>query len=77
VPVSNGEWHHVAVTWVGETGTLTLVSDGLIADKREDYGQLLYMPENGYVTLGSTQAGGDGRTRTESGFQGRNLFFLK
>jgi len=70
VPVSDGKWHHVSVTWVGESGTLTLVSDGLIADKRE-YGYRSYMPEFGYVTLGSTEAGSDGRTRTESGFQGK------
>ena len=71
VPIANGQWHHVAVTWSGVTGTLTLVSDGLIADKREtSYGQGLKLPSFGYVTLGSTESE-DGRTRTESGFQGK------
>ena len=54
VPVSNGQWHHVAVTWRADTGTLTLVSDGLIADKREMYGAGPDAPlpaQFGYVTL--------------------------
>ena len=70
VPIANGQWHHVAVTWSGLTGTLTLVSDGLIADKRENYGEGLALNEFGYVTLGSTESP-DGRTRTETGFQGK------
>ena len=37
VPVSDGGWHHVAVTWSGVNGTLTPISDGLIRDKREAY----------------------------------------
>ena len=48
---------------------MTLVSDGLIADRRENYGAGLYLPEYGYVTLGSTYL--HGRTRTESGFHGK------
>ena len=46
-----------------------MVSDGLIADRRENYGAGLYLPEYGYVTLGSTYL--HGRTRTESGFHGK------
>ena len=49
-----------------------MVSDGLIADKRELYGQSLQLPLFGHVTLGSTTAEeGDGRLRTESGFHGK------
>ena len=71
VPISNGQWHHVAVTWSGITGTLKLVADGLIADKRENYGIGYALPSYGYVTLGSTMESEDGRTRTESGFHGK------
>jgi len=63
VPIANGQWHHIAVTWSGITGTLTLVSDGLIADKRENYGVGYSLSPYGYVTLGSTMEGEDGRTR--------------
>jgi hypothetical protein len=63
VPIANGQWHHIAVTWSGVTGTLTLVSDGLIADKRESYGVGYSLSPYGYVTLGSTMEGEDGRTR--------------
>jgi len=52
------------------SGSLTLVSDGLIADKRTNYGMERSLMKFGYVTLGSTEAD-DGRTRTESGFQGK------
>ena len=71
VPIANGQWHHVAVTWSGISGTLTLVSDGLIADKRANYGLGYSLPQFGYVTLGSTMESDDGRTRTESGFHGK------
>lgn len=72
VPIANGQWHHIAVTWTGFTGTLTLVSDGLIADKREQYGVGLAIPhEFGYVTLGSTESEDKRVTRTESGFHGK------
>ena len=47
-----------------------MVSDGLIADKRTNYGMERAMSSFGYVTLGSTESE-DGRTRTESGFQGK------
>ena len=56
VPIANGQWHHVAVTWTSVTGTLTLVSDGLIADRRELYGNDLQLNQFGYVTLGSTES---------------------
>ena len=46
------------------------MSDGLIADKRTNYGMERSMSSFGYVTLGSTESE-DGRTRTESGFQGK------
>ncbi len=54
-------------------GTLTLVSDGLIADKREQYGGSpeLALPEFGYVTLGSTESEDGQNIRTESGFHGK------
>jgi len=70
VPIANGQWHHIAVIWSAETGSLVLVSDGLIADKRTNYGLERTLPMFGYVTLGSTESD-DGRTRTESGFQGK------
>ena len=72
VPIANGQWHHVAVTWSGITGTLTLVSDGLIADKREtSYREGFRLPSFGYVTLGATEDENDSRTRTDTGFQGK------
>ena len=72
VPVSDGGWHHVAVSWSSVNGTLTLFSDGLIGDKREQYGVGRAMPPFGFVTLGSTDADNEnGRTRTESGFHGK------
>ena len=66
VPVSDGGWHHVAVTWSGVNGTLTLISDGLIGDKREAYGVGASLPNYGHVTLGSTDTDKSG-----SGFHGK------
>ena len=72
VPIANGKWHHVAVTWSGVTGTLTLIADGVIGAVREPFGLGKQLPEFGYVTLGSpVYDQGNGRTRTESGFQGK------
>ena len=64
--MGDGQWHHVAVTWSGVNGTLTLISDGLIGDKREAYGVGSVLPEFGHVTLGSTDTDKSG-----SGFQGK------
>ena len=72
VPIANGKWHHVAITWSGVTGTLTLIADGVIGAIREPFGLGKTLPKFGYVTLGSpVYDRGDGRTRTESGFQGK------
>ena len=64
--MSDGGWHHVAVTWSGVNGTLTLISDGLIGDKREAYGVGASLPNYGHVTLGSTDTDKSG-----SGFHGK------
>eukprot|EP00096_Caligus_rogercresseyi_P005025 TRINITY_DN1980_c0_g2_i1.p1 TRINITY_DN1980_c0_g2~~TRINITY_DN1980_c0_g2_i1.p1 ORF type:complete len:2992 (-),score=731.35 TRINITY_DN1980_c0_g2_i1:531-9380(-) len=75
VPIANGQWHHIAISWASSTGTLTLISDGLIADKREDYGTGQVTPTYGYITLGSLSGDpghpGQGTVRTGSGFTGR------
>ena len=70
VPINDGQWHHVALIWHGETGQLTLTADGIKADTRADYHIDFTLPEFGYVTLGSTETS-DGRLRTESGFHGK------
>ena len=70
VPINDGQWHHVALIWHGETGQLTLTADGIKADTRPDYHIDFTLPEFGYVTLGSTETS-DGRLRTESGFHGK------
>jgi len=36
--VNDGQWHHIAVVWDGAVGTLTLITEGLIASKVENYG---------------------------------------
>jgi hypothetical protein len=43
----------------------------LIGGKRKSFGLGKLLPEFGYVTLGSPVPQGSGRTRTESGFQGK------
>src|SRR5258705_13568210 len=37
-PINDGQWHHVAIVWNSKTASLTLVTEGLIAGKVEDYG---------------------------------------
>ena len=70
VPIVDGQWHHVVLTWSGKTGLLSLTADGIRADIRDGFGQDRTLPEFGYVTLGSTETG-DGRLRTESGIHGK------
>ena len=60
VPVSDGGWHHVAVTRSGVNGTLTLISNGLIGNKREAYGVGAFLSNYGHVTLGYTDKSGSG-----------------
>ena len=70
IPVADGQWHHVALTWSSYTGNVILTADSVIADKKEFYGSEQMLPKYGYVTLGSEESD-DGRTRTESGFHGK------
>lgn len=42
--INDGNWHHVAVVWTSE-GTLTLITEGLIASKVENYGPGRNLPE--------------------------------
>ena len=62
VPIVDGQWHHVVLTWSGKTGLLSLTADGIRADIRDEFGQDRTLQEFGYVTLGSTETG-DGRLR--------------
>ena len=70
VPINDGQWHHIALAWSSQSGQLKLIADGIIANRTENYMVGLVLPENGYVTLGSTETS-DGRLRTESGFHGK------
>lgn len=41
--INDGQWHHIAVVW--SQGTLTLITEGLIASKMEGYGTGRKLPE--------------------------------
>ncbi|KAF4522838.1 hypothetical protein B566_EDAN008100 [Ephemera danica] len=66
--VNDGQWHHVAIVWDGNTGTLTLITEGLIASKLEDYGGGRMLPEYAWVTLGRPAA--DVKAYADNGFHG-------
>ena len=68
-PITDGQWHHLALTWDGSTGEVVVTLDSII-DRRSSYGQGNSLPQYGYVTLGSYKSS-EGRTRTESGFHGK------
>ena len=70
IPISDGQWHHVALTWSSVTGTVILTADSVIADRKDGVGFEKILPAYGYVTLGSEESE-DGRLRTESGFHGK------
>ena len=42
--INDGQWHHIAVVWDGNTGQLMLITEGLIASKAE-YGGGRQLPE--------------------------------
>ncbi|XP_054265760.1 uncharacterized protein LOC128988471 [Macrosteles quadrilineatus] len=65
--INDGSWHHVAVVW--HQGTLTLITEGLIASKVESYGSGRQLPEFGWVVLGKPKAD-IVKPYTDSGFQG-------
>ena len=72
VSIADGQWHHVTLIWSGRSGELMLTADGIRGDKTEAaYGVGKTIAEYGYVTLGSTDSGEEGRLRTESGFHGK------
>jgi len=44
--INDGQWHHIAVVWDGANGgSLTLITEGLIASKEEGYGSGRTLPE--------------------------------
>ncbi|XP_071439306.1 uncharacterized protein uif isoform X2 [Hetaerina americana] len=67
--INDGQWHHIAIVWNGETGDLTLITEGLIASKVEGYGGGRKLPDYGWATLGKPNAE-SAKAYTESGFQG-------
>ncbi|KAJ8978624.1 hypothetical protein NQ317_011256 [Molorchus minor] len=67
--INDAQWHHIAITWDGETGELKLITEGLIASKVEEYGSGRHLPEFAWVTLGKPQSGSH-KAYTEYGFQG-------
>lgn len=38
IPISDGQWHHVALTWSSVTGTVILTADSVIADRKDGIG---------------------------------------
>lgn len=42
--INDGQWHHIAIVWDGETGQLLLITEGLIASKTE-YGGGRQLPD--------------------------------
>lgn len=44
--INDGQWHHIAIVWNGDSGgELTLVTEGLIASKVDGYGAGRTLPE--------------------------------
>jgi len=68
-PVNDGQWHHVALIYDKINGSLTLVTDGLIAGKIDSYGVGFDLPEFGWISLGAP-ASEFGRAPQDSGFIG-------
>ncbi|XP_072154980.1 uncharacterized protein uif isoform X2 [Bemisia tabaci] len=65
--INDGQWHHIAIVW--DQGTLTLVTEGLIASKHEGYGTGRQLPEFGWVVLGKPRPD-SAKAYAEAGFQG-------
>jgi hypothetical protein len=53
VPVNDGQWHHIAVIWDSNDGSLVLTTDSVIVDRRSGYGNQKTLTAHGWVTLGS------------------------
>ncbi|XP_059477749.1 uncharacterized protein LOC132198041 isoform X1 [Neocloeon triangulifer] len=66
--VNDGQWHHIAVVWDGSVGTLTLITEGLIASKVENYGAGRQLSEYAWVSLGKPR--GDAKSYSDTGFHG-------
>ncbi|XP_026678835.1 uncharacterized protein LOC103508436, partial [Diaphorina citri] len=66
--INDGQWHHVAIVWT--QGTLTLITEGLIAGKVENYGSGKSLPQYGWVVLGKPRPDNI-KAYTEAGFEGK------
>ncbi|XP_032681239.1 sushi, von Willebrand factor type A, EGF and pentraxin domain-containing protein 1 isoform X1 [Odontomachus brunneus] len=68
--INDGQWHHIAVVWNGENGgELTLITEGLIAQKTKGYGSGRSLPAYAWAVLGNPQSENT-KGYTESGFRG-------
>lgn len=74
VPINDGQWHYILITWNGEEGYLSLVTDTAVAST-VGYAQGAYLPPYGFVTLGAAYdpslPGSVNKILPSTGFQGR------
>ncbi|CAL4150116.1 unnamed protein product [Meganyctiphanes norvegica] len=70
IPINDGQWHHMALVWDNEDGTLTLTTDAVVVAQIENYGTNRSLPMYGWITLGSVEKEFSGYTN-ERGFHGR------
>lgn len=66
--INDGQWHHVAIVWT--RGILTLITEGLIAGKVENYGSGKSLPQYAWVVLGKPRPD-NVKAYTEAGFEGK------
>ena len=44
IPVNDGQWHHVALVWDGEAGSLTLTTDAVVVAQVDMFAQGRSLP---------------------------------
>ncbi|KAG8179313.1 hypothetical protein JTE90_016418 [Oedothorax gibbosus] len=70
VPINDGQWHHLVVTWNGEEGTLTLMMDTALAGFVSQYVSEDTLPRYGWVNLGAP-LNQENKAVAGAGFHGR------
>ncbi|KAF8796737.1 Fibropellin-1 like protein [Argiope bruennichi] len=70
VPINDGQWHYLVITWNGAEGTLAIMMDTALTGFVEDYVSGETLPKYGWVNLGAP-LNDENKAVAGAGFHGR------
>ncbi|GFW80085.1 sushi, von Willebrand factor type A, EGF and pentraxin domain-containing protein 1 [Trichonephila clavipes] len=70
VPINDGQWHYLVITWNGAEGTLAIMMDTALAGFVDNYISGTTLPKYGWVNLGAP-LNHENKAEAGAGFHGR------